>query len=77
MTLAAIDAGQLAEVVWVSLLAGVAITTAYSLVVFGTARAADARRAGHSGAGYMALAATMLCLCAGAIVFAVHVMLKK
>jgi hypothetical protein len=75
----AIDAGQLAEVVWVSLLAGVGITTAYSFVVLGTARSAEARRAGHSGhaVGYAALAVVMLCVFAAGVVYGVHIMLSK
>jgi hypothetical protein len=77
--IAAIDAGQLAGVVWVSFLAGVGITTAYSFVVLGTGRSAEARRAGHSAAaiGYAALAVLMLCVFAGAVVYGVHIMLSK
>ena len=75
----AIDAAHLLEVVWVSLLAGVGITAAYSFVVLGTARSAEARRAGHSRAamGYAALAAVMLCVFAGAVAYGVHIMLSK
>jgi hypothetical protein len=77
--IAAIDAGQLAEVVWVSLLAGVGITAAYSFVVLGSARSAEARRAGHSGAalGFAALAVVMLCVFAAAVAYGVHIMLSK
>jgi hypothetical protein len=77
--IAAVDAGQLLDVVWVSLLAGVGITTAYSFVVLGSGRSAEARRAGRSGAalGYAALAVVMLCVFAGAVVYGVHVMLSK
>jgi len=75
----AVDAGQLAQVVWVSLLAGVGITAAYSFVVLGSARSAEARRAGNSGAatGYAVLAAVMLCVFAGGVVYGVHIMLSK
>ena len=75
----AIDAGQLADVVWVSLRAGVGITTAYSFVVLGSARSAEARRAGRSGAamGYAALAVLMLCVFAAGVVYGVHIMLSK
>ena len=77
--IAAIDAGQLAEVVWVSLLAGVGITAAFSLVVFGAGRSAEARRAGHSGAAtaYASLAVAMFALFAFTVVYGVHVMLSK
>ena len=49
-TLAAIAWGDLLEVVWVSLAAGVAITAVYSLVIYSSGRAADARREGNGGA---------------------------
>jgi hypothetical protein len=77
--LAEIDAGQLAQVVWVSMLAGVGATTAYSFVVLGGARSLQARRAGNSTAAfaYAALAVVMLLLFAGAVVFGVHIMLSK
>jgi hypothetical protein len=77
--IAAIDAGQLAQVVWVSVLAGVGITTAYSLVVFGIGRSAEARRAGRSGAAtaYASLAVAMFCLFAVTVVLGVHIMLSK
>ena len=65
--IAAIDVGQLAEVVCVSLLAGVGITAAFSLVVFGAGRSAEARRAGHSAAAtaYASLAVAMFCAVRG------------
>ena len=76
---AAIDVGRLVEVVWVSLLSGVGITTAYALIVLGSARWLQARRAGQAGAAaaYGTLAALMLCLFAAAVVYGVHVMLTK
>jgi hypothetical protein len=77
--LAAIDIGQLLEVVWVSLLAGVGITTAYSLIVLGSARSLQARRSGHAAASvaYAGLAALMFLLFAAAVVYGVHIMLSK
>jgi hypothetical protein len=77
--LGVVDAGQLFEVVWVSLLAGVGITAAYSFVVLGGARSVQARRAGNSSAsiGYAALAVVMFLLFAAAVVFGVHIMLSK
>jgi hypothetical protein len=77
--IATIDAGQLAEVVWVSLLAGVGITAAFSLVVFGAGKSAEARRAGHSAAAtaYASLAVAMFALFAVTVVLGVHIMLSK
>jgi hypothetical protein len=77
--IAAIDFGQIGKVVWVSLLSGVLITTAYALVVLGTARSLQARRAGASGAAlaYATLAVAMFCVFAVAVGFGLHVMLRK
>ena len=44
MIVAAVEFGTLFEVVWTALLAGVAITVVYSLVIFGGSQAAEARR---------------------------------
>jgi hypothetical protein len=77
--IAAIDVGELAEVVWVSVLAGVGITAAFSFVVYGAGRSGEARRTGRSGAAtaYAALAVAMFALFAAAVVFGVHIMLSK
>ena len=79
MTLFAVELSQLAEVVYVSLLAGGGITTAYSLVVFGTGRYMEARRTGRGAAAvaYAGLAAVFLVVFAAAIVLGVRVMLLK
>jgi len=71
--------GDIFEVVVVSLIAGVAITIAYSLVVLGTSRSAEARRAGQTGGviGYGALAVVFLIVFLGGFVFAIEVMLSK
>ena len=66
-----IDVGALAEVVWVSLVAGVAITAIYSLALYGGTRSAELRRNGRSGA---AAAAGALGAVAG-IAFVVGVVL--
>jgi hypothetical protein len=77
--LAAVKAGDIFEVVWVSLLAGVLVCLAYALVVLGTARSAEARRSGKGTAAlaFGALAAIALAACAAALVFGVHVMVSK
>jgi hypothetical protein len=77
--LAAIDAGQIAEVIWVSLLAGVGITGAYSLVVLGSARSLQARRSGQAFASvaYAGLAVVVFFLFAAAVIYGVHIMLTK
>ncbi len=79
MTLLAVEIGQLFEVVWVSILAGVSITTSYSVVVFGTGRMADAQRHGRRGAafGYATLAVLCFLVFLGGMIFGVKVMLTK
>jgi hypothetical protein len=77
--IAAIDLAQIGKVVWVSLLSGVLITTAYALVVFGTARSLQARRAGESGVAlaFAALAVGMFCVFAVSVGWGLHIMLAN
>jgi hypothetical protein len=79
LIVAEVELGQLVEVVWVSLLAGVAVTAAFSVVVLGGARSAEARRAGRSGAAmaYAGLACLAFALFAAVVAYGVHVMLTK
>ena len=75
MRLVAVELGQIFEVIWVGLLAGVGITTAYSFVVLGTGalRRGAARRPPRlrlGGAGVVAF----LVFIAG-MVFGVQIML--
>jgi hypothetical protein len=77
--LGVLDLGQIVEVVWVSVFAGVCITASYAFVVLGTARSAEARRGGRTGAavGFGALAVFFLLVFFGGFVFAIEVMLSK
>jgi hypothetical protein len=77
--LSVVEIGQLFEVIWVSLVAGIGITAAYSFVVLGTGRSAEARRSGQTGAAiaYGLLAAVFLILVVGSFVFAIKIMLTK
>jgi hypothetical protein len=77
--LATLDIGQLLEVVWVSLVAGLGVTAVFSLIVFSTGRLSTARRDGHGAAafGYGALAVGCGLLFAAGVVLAVEVMLSK
>jgi hypothetical protein len=79
MRVAAIDAGALLEVVWVSLLAGVGVTLTFSLVVRGSARSAAARREGGHGAAFAYGTLTLLALLifAAGVIFGLNVMLSK
>ena len=77
--LATVKASDILEVVWVSLVAGVLVCFAYSLVVLGSARADEARRNGRGAASvaFGALAAIALAACIAAVVYGVHVMVSK
>jgi hypothetical protein len=76
--LAAVEAGDILEVIWVSLTAGVFVTVAFSLVVVGSARSAEARRTGQgSGALWGGLAVLAFAAFAVAVAYGVHIMLSK
>ena len=77
--LASVQAGDIFEVVWVSLVAGASVTTVYSFVVLGLARSADAARNGHGGAAllYACLAVIAFAAFAAAVVAGLNIMLSK
>jgi hypothetical protein len=77
--LAAVKAGDLLEVVWVSLVAGVIVCIAFALVVLGGARSAESRRVGRGTAAmaYGALAVLAFAAFGGAVIYGLHVMLAK
>jgi hypothetical protein len=79
MTLFAVEVSELAEVVWVSALAGLGITTTFSLAVFGTGRYLEAQRTGRRGValGYATLAIAFLLVFAGGVIWGVQIMLAK
>ena len=76
---AAVEAGDILEVIWVSLIAGVFVSVAYSCVVLGSARSAEARRNGHGTAVLVwgGVAVLAFALFAAAVVYGVHIMLAK
>ena len=76
---AAVEAGDIFEVIWISLIAGVVVSVTYSTAVLGTARSAEARR-NQNGTGVVVwggVALLAFLLFAGAVVFGVHIMLSK
>jgi hypothetical protein len=74
----AVKAGDIFEVVWVSLVAGVFVTAAFSFVVLGSARSAEARRSGQRSALlWEGVAVVAFAAFAAAVVFGVHTMLTK
>ena len=77
--LAAIEFGQLVEVVWISLVSGVVVTAAFGLVVRESARSAEARRAGEGGAAalHATLALLFFAAFAAFVVVGLVIMLRK
>jgi hypothetical protein len=77
--LAAIELSQLVKVVWVSLVSCIVVTTAFALVVRESARSAEARRAGDSGAAalHATLAAVFLAAFAAIVVVGLIIILQK
>jgi uncharacterized membrane protein len=76
---AAVNAGDLVEVLWASLLAGVGVTLTFSLIVFGSVRGATARRAGQEvqALAYGALTVLALAVFVAGVVFGLNIMLSK
>ena len=79
MALAEVDVGGLVQVVWVSLVSGVAITALFSLVVYAGARAGEARRAHHGGqaTAFFLLSLLALAVFVVGVVIGVGIMLRK
>ena len=77
--IASIDVEALLELAWVAPLSAIAVATCYALVVLGSARAADHRRAGATGAavGYAALAVVAGLAFAGMVIAAILVIVSK
>jgi hypothetical protein len=77
--LATVRAGDIFEVVWASLAAGVFVSVVFSIVVLGSARSAEARRAGGGATAILwgTVAVIAFAAFAGAVVFGVHIMLSK
>jgi hypothetical protein len=73
--LGVVELGQIVEVIWVSLLAGVGITTVFSFVVLGLARYVDSR--GSARMAYAALSVFAFALFVGGLVLGVQIMLTK
>jgi hypothetical protein len=79
MTAAAIDWGQLFELVWAGALAGVGVAVAFAALILGATRAADHRRADRArvASAYIVLAAVAAFAFAGSVVFGVWVIVSK
>jgi hypothetical protein len=74
-----VEWGDLLQVVWSSLVAGLGVTFAFSLTLLGATRAVDLRRDGHAGAAsvFAVVMVVGLIATAAAIVFGIVVMTSK
>jgi hypothetical protein len=75
--IAAIEWSLIGEVIWVSLVAGIGVTLLFSVVVFASSRAVEARRTGKNPALYGTLAALGFLAFLGVVVLAIVVILHK
>lgn len=76
---AAVAAGDIFEVIGVSLAAAVVVSTTFSIVVLGGARSTEARRDGHTSATFLWASVAVIAFAAFAVtvVLGVHIMLSK
>jgi threonine/homoserine/homoserine lactone efflux protein len=77
--IAALDLGQLFELVWAAALAAIAVAICFSLVIIGAARAEDCRRNRRNGSAtaYAALSVLSGLVFLGIAVFAISVITAK
>ncbi len=75
----ATDTAALLELVWAAPLAALTVTVAWALVIWGSTRAADARRDGRTGLAtlHLGVAAVGAALFTAAVVFGIVVMTSK
>jgi hypothetical protein len=75
----ATDTAALLELVWAAPLAALTVTVAWGLVIWGSTRAADARRDGRTGRAtlHLGVAAFGTALFTAAVVFGIVVMTSK
>jgi hypothetical protein len=75
----ATDTAALLELVWAAPLAALTVTVAWGLVIWGSTRAADARRDGRAGLAtlHLGVAAVGAALFTAAVVFGIVVMTSK
>jgi hypothetical protein len=74
-----VHVGELLEVVWTSLAAGIGVCAVFSLAIVGFARAIDLRREGQAAAAsaYVVLMVVALATVMAVVVFGVIVMTSK
>jgi hypothetical protein len=79
MRAAAVDWGQLGQLVWIAAAASVAVAITFALLILGATRAADMRREHRATAAnaYLAFAALVTVVFAGGVILGVAVIVAK
>jgi hypothetical protein len=74
-----VDVGDLVNVVWTSIVAGIGVCVVFSAAIFGFARATDMRRAGNGVAmtAYLAFAFIAFAAVMALVIYGVIVMTAK
>ena len=77
--IAAIDWGQIFELIWAAAVAGIAVAVTFAVLIVGATRASDHRRADRGGvaAAYIVLAGVAAVVFAGGVVFGISVIVSK
>jgi hypothetical protein len=77
--IAAIDWGQIFELIWAAAVAGIAVSITFAVLIVGATRASDHRRADRGGvaAAYIVLAALAAVVFAGSVVFGISIIVSK
>ena len=76
---AAIDWGQIFELIWAAAVSGIAIAIIFAALIVGATRASDHRRADRGGvaAAYIVLAAVSAVVFAGVVVLGISIIVAK
>ena len=77
--IAAVDTAKLFELVWAALLAGVAVSVLFAVLIVGATRATDMRKAARPGQAGLLLGMSVLAglACIAAVAFGLTVIVSK
>ena len=77
--IAAIDLGQIFELIWAAAVAGIAVAVTFAVLIVGATRASDHRRADRGGvaAAYIVLAGVAAVVFAGGVVLGISIIISK
>jgi hypothetical protein len=77
--IAAIEWGQIFELIWAAAVAGIAVAITFAVLIVGATRASDHRRAERGGvaAVYIVLAGIAAVVFAGGVVLGISIIISK